>query len=404
MSVLLLWSRVPCFVRQFEQPGVADALTFSLITSSIASDGRSSLLIDQNYLRNYTPWSGHHQRSRVDNPGTLSPMSALMPGVAMEDPALYSKAGIPDPSVLLMIRTAYGALHIELITLAIQSVLCIYGLSHYKSSTPSQHRNARRLYFILSFVILAFFTAASVADSVFLARLTISPGGYELLYKKSPWWLTMGTVCNTIVILLGDGILVYRCYIIWQGRRWVIVIPCLALVASLVMSIMAVIDDSKPIYYSAWISLSITVNTISTALIVGKLVYERRRLSKVLARGHLVKYITATSILVESAVPLTVVGIAASIILTQSTNIAPIGAALALWFCLSGLCPQLIIFRVAVGRSYTDFNVASQVISRPIQFAAGQRVSTSDSVSEEAVDPPTIEHREKPASWWRRFP
>ncbi|KAJ3540236.1 hypothetical protein NMY22_g4379 [Coprinellus aureogranulatus] len=324
----------------------------------------------------------------------------------MEDLALYSKAGISDPSVLLTIRTAYGALHIELITLAIQSVLCIYGLSHYKSSTPSQHRNARRLYFILSFMILAFFTAASVADNVFFARLTISPGGYELLYEKSPWWLTMGTVCNTIVILLGDVIVVqvYRCYIIWQGRRWVIVIPCLALVASLVMSIMAVIDDSKPIYYSAWISLSITVNTISTALIVGKLVYERRRLSKVLARGHLVKYITATSILVESVVPLTVVGIAASIILTQSTNIALIGAALAVWFCLSGLCPQLIIFRVAVGRSYTDLNVASEVISRPIQFAAGQRASTSDSVSEEVVDPPTIERREKPAGWWRRFP
>ncbi|KAJ3507803.1 hypothetical protein NMY22_g16818 [Coprinellus aureogranulatus] len=318
-----------------------------------------------------------------------------MSEIAADDPTTYSKMGAQDPTLLATVKVSYAALHIELITLAIQLVLCIYGLSHYKASTPSQHRNVRRLYSILSFVILAFFTAATVSDSVYFARLTISPGRFELLLEKSPWFATLGSLCNTIVILLGDGILVYRCYIIWQGRRWVVVIPCLALVASLVMAIVAVVDDSTLIYFSAWIAMSITVNTLSTALIVGKLVYERRRLSKVLAHGHLVKYITATAILVESAVPLTVVGIASSIILTQNTNISLLGSALTMWFCLSGLCPQLIIFRVAVGRSYTDLNVASDVVSRPIQFAAGQQAPSEDSVSEVVTDYPVTESREK---------
>lgn len=60
--------------------------------------------------------------------------------------------------------------------------------------------------------MLALFTFATVADSIYFARLTINNPyrdyGMFLDASAAPWYLTMGTVCNTIVILLGDGILV----------------------------------------------------------------------------------------------------------------------------------------------------------------------------------------------------
>lgn len=91
-------------------------------------------------------------------------------------------------------------------------MLAIYGLAHYKATTPLQHHNARRPYFILSFVMLALFTFATVSDSIYFGRLTINNPARDysefVETPAYPWYLTMGSVCNAIVILLGDGILV----------------------------------------------------------------------------------------------------------------------------------------------------------------------------------------------------
>ena len=57
----------------------------------------------------------------------------------------------------------------------------------------------------------------------------------------------------------------------------------------------------------AWWTVSVALNAMATALIAGKLIHERRRLSKVLAKDHLVKYTTTTAILIETALPLSVV-------------------------------------------------------------------------------------------------
>lgn len=88
-------------------------------------------------------------------------------------------------------------------------------------------------------------------------------------------------------------------------------------------------------FFSAWITLSVTLNAMTTALIAGKLIYERRRLSKVLAKDHLVKYTTATAILIESALPLSVVGLAAAIVLNRSENVGANVFFPSFWFCLS---------------------------------------------------------------------
>ncbi|TEB22003.1 hypothetical protein FA13DRAFT_1528374 [Coprinellus micaceus] len=203
-----------------------------------------------------------------------------------------------------------------------------------------------------------------------------------------PWWAHLSTMCNIIVILLGDGVLIYRCYFIWQYRRWVIIMPSMVLFASFVMAIVAFAanigtNSLKPSYntlFSTWIALSVASNTMSTGMIAGKLVWERRKLSKALQASHLVKYTTATAILIESALPLALAGIVSSIVFAQRANPTLIMVFPGIWICLSGLCPQLIIFRVAIGNSYKGDLEGNENVSHSIQFASS-RPGVSQSTS-----------------------
>lgn len=86
---------------------------------------------------------------------------------------------------------------------------------------------------------------------------------------------------------------------------------------------------------SVWISLSVAANCIATALIAGKLIYERRRLSTVLDAPHLTKYTVASAILVESAMPLALFGIATAVVFRRGENVALIAIVPSIWFCLS---------------------------------------------------------------------
>ncbi|TEB33318.1 hypothetical protein FA13DRAFT_199694 [Coprinellus micaceus] len=282
------------------------------------------------------------------------------------------------------LRGYYVVIHFALITLAIQLVLCILGASHYKAAARPSEGNSRRPYFILSFAILTLFTVACVSDSVFFANLTINRRGVSIAEfwqtNFNVWYGVMGTICNTIVILLGDGVLVYRCYYIWPERRWVVIVPSLALFASTVCGVLTLIGnftfldnllgDNLNSLASAWTSLSAATNCLLTALIAGKLIYHRRKLSAVIDPSHLLKYTAALAILVESALPLALFGIVAAAILNYGTwrlSDATMTIIPAVWFCLSALCPQLIIFRVAVGTSYPS-DGAFQTPSRLMKF------------------------------------
>ncbi|KAJ3496254.1 hypothetical protein NMY22_g19837 [Coprinellus aureogranulatus] len=97
----------------------------------------------------------------------------------------------------------------------------------------------------------------------------------------------------------------------------------------------------------------------------------------------MVKYVTATTILIESAAPLAIVGVIAAIITARGEDEVLTMATMCLWISLSVLCPQLIIFRVAAGRAYTTGDLgmtsAPELVSQPIQFAgSGDSVSAVD--------------------------
>lgn len=162
---------------------------------------------------------------------------------------------------------------------------------------------------------------------------------------------------NTLVclsILLGDSLMLYRCYIMWADKLWVMIVPGLLYIATagkslpeyekhdfdrtvaptavltemtivlclmfIVLRIQSIASSFTPIWVS-FISCSISFTILITCLIAGRLIFARRFMAKALgvsfsdsrAKGD-GSIMGASTILIESAVPLAVFGLAEAIL------------------------------------------------------------------------------------------
>jgi len=116
---------------------------------------------------------------------------------------------------------------------------------------------------------------------------TIPPGplGYQLFIYSKP--LTI--IPNLMFLLnnwLADGLLLYRCYVIYAMNIWVIVFPCLVYLASVAMGITFIYQTSQPnssIWNSTainfglpYFSISLSLNILLTLMIVTRLILHSR--------------------------------------------------------------------------------------------------------------------------------
>ncbi|KAG2010595.1 hypothetical protein CC2G_013408 [Coprinopsis cinerea AmutBmut pab1-1] len=275
----------------------------------------------------------------------------------------YARLTLPFPSPPYTLHTAPG----------MQIVMCTFGFIIYRE-TPKDMRRGRRMYIIWSWTILTLFTLSQVADALEMFNLLInSTSPAQALRVLKPkyeytWWRLSTSIGLWICNWIGDGLLLYRCFKIWSDKMWVCVLPALAYVGSCAVSLLAIglrIKWSQnhaagPGQYGkalqGWIFLSISVNCVVTALISFRLLRIRRQLATVLSPQDLHVYVGIVAILVESALPLSLAGIMFAALSSPSSDGAVTVArtvALLCWFSLNALCPQMIIFRVITGRSWS---------------------------------------------------
>ncbi|KAJ4482073.1 hypothetical protein J3R30DRAFT_3699393 [Lentinula aciculospora] len=104
------------------------------------------------------------------------------------------------------------------------------------------------------------------------------------------------------------------------------------------------------LYAVPWLSLSCSLNAIITILITARLLRARRQLRKLMPGDTASVYTGLIAILVESALPFTVLGIVFAVLLGKDL---PEQLALSLtWGSYVGLAPQLIILRVTMGSAW----------------------------------------------------
>ncbi|KAJ2923381.1 hypothetical protein H1R20_g13712, partial [Candolleomyces eurysporus] len=196
------------------------------------------------------------------------------------------------------------------------------------------------------------------------------------------WPRLVTNIASELVVLLGDGLLIYRCYVICVGYRWLAVLPALTYLSSLALFITAMIIEHQHSieaadhYTTAWVTLVAVTNIVVTVIIGSYLIRARRTLSKALPMRDMRVYTGVAAILTESALPLAFSGIVAVVMNlavpdNRNPGVLVVGTICeGIFWSFTGLAPHMIIFRVTTGRSWLKFpTVKDGAISNPIKFA-----------------------------------
>ncbi|KAF8155243.1 hypothetical protein K438DRAFT_1862840 [Mycena galopus ATCC 62051] len=157
---------------------------------------------------------------------------------------------------------------------------------------------------------------------------------------------------------IADGIIIYRCYIIW-GRRWrAIAFLLVAYVATCIAGIVGLLPlsgGSERAVPAVGVATIFFTNVLGAGLAAGRIWWISRRAVSYLGRRSRKKYADLTAVMLESgliypaALALTVI-----IFLIPQTPTVSVLVCLAACYHLVGIAPTLIIVRVGLGVSTDD--------------------------------------------------
>jgi len=173
------------------------------------------------------------------------------------------------------------------------------------------------------------------------------------------WYNVFGTAADILANAMGDGLMLYRCYVFWGHVKPVMILPTLIYLGSVAMGLTTTVQSANTSFFVGvtvnfgipWLVLTIVFNILVTGLIVGRLLYVQKKMSTVLGTSVSRKYTGLLSVLVESALPFTALGI---VYLAVYIRNLPEELAMAdIWGAIVALSPQAIILRVAMGAGWT---------------------------------------------------
>ncbi|EAU81315.2 hypothetical protein CC1G_07245 [Coprinopsis cinerea okayama7 len=290
-------------------------------------------------------------------------------------------------------KSVFTNVAVTLPTAGIHIFMSLYVLSIHIES-PRDVRKRRRPYILISFILATLVTliAALEAYQIYDALATAQklgvvefgdlwPGGLRHPGLER-WQAVLRGVCLLVGVVVGDALLLYRCYVVYYDRRWLCVFPALTYLASIVFGILTTQSTLRPqsnspnlinAYRAAWLFTTVGVNVLVTSFVSFRLVrLERRIRAEFSPGGFSIRtsiYSAASNLLIEAAVPAALFGVILAVIYIlilvephPTARNAHLGtlvvlaasqeAATALYRGFMFLSPQMIVFRVMTGRSW----------------------------------------------------
>ncbi|KIJ65817.1 hypothetical protein HYDPIDRAFT_27050 [Hydnomerulius pinastri MD-312] len=242
-----------------------------------------------------------------------------------------------------------------------------------------KEKDARATRFYMAFSTAAFLlvTIFVAVEAVFGQEMWIVnanfPGGSAayLATYASVWYQTMGTAASVILQLMSDGVLIYRCFVVWNNL-YVLIFPCVLWVATLILGIFELYTSGVPTGNAfeglaahigvTYCAVSVGLNVIVTAMICGRIGYLGMAIHTTSTKKSMAKYTGTIPIIVESGLAYAVSGIAFVVSLGIGSEISILFLSLYVMFtCIS---PQMIILRVADGKAWErqQLNDASAIV------------------------------------------
>jgi len=247
--------------------------------------------------------------------------------------------------------------------------LAIYGMilnRIFKKGNRSPF-NSRRFCVIYSTVMILLSTINVASNAVFGQEMWITHrndlGGVPnfLATEVNVWYETLASTSVICCIFMGDGLLLYRLFLIYGRSYVVLILPALAYLAAVGLAILQVIlsglpsgnffDGTAAKVATAFYVITICLNIILTSLICGRLLRVSKLVYSSLGKESAKLYTGAVAILVESFSLYSVFGIMYLVPYALGAPIADLFGQL--WTKMSVISPLLIILRVVRGRAWT---------------------------------------------------
>ncbi|KAF6756306.1 hypothetical protein DFP72DRAFT_893816, partial [Ephemerocybe angulata] len=260
----------------------------------------------------------------------------------------------------------------SLIFTGVQLLVVTYGFVAFVKGHKGL-RHGQLSYQAMSFLLFGLFTSGTLLDAaIYFKRDPLLPSRGKEESRHG-----FATVCLRILTsLVGEGILLCRCFIMWRDKRWMVWPPSFIYLLTWIFAIFflvpgqglrVVAGSSNTSFKSMWLVCSLLVSLMVNTLISFKLVQARR--GSFATPGQPDQQIreqfgspSPVAILVESAVPLTLCGTCYAAMLAVTSAGEPpqiLQRKLianyvfsALYFSFAALSPQLIILRISIGRSW----------------------------------------------------
>ncbi|KAK7007384.1 hypothetical protein R3P38DRAFT_1668699 [Favolaschia claudopus] len=250
--------------------------------------------------------------------------------------------------------------------------LSMFFASTYLLLHCPQPSRTKMFYIAFSGTILVLITIAMACNLFFGQMMWIDhrdfPGGPVGYFSANiaAWYNTFGTAADVAANIMGDALMLHRCYVFWRPSYYIVIFPAMLFLASAVMGIIATIQSGLPggdffngtavNFATPWLALTITFNVVATSLIIVRLVSALRS-ARVLGRERTQVYTGVIALLVQSALPFSLLGI--GYLATYVTNSPESLAFAGIWGAFVALSPQAIILHIAMSSAWSSKNVTT---------------------------------------------
>lgn len=244
---------------------------------------------------------------------------------------------------------------------------------------------------LFSTTMLCLLTVDVSTNSVWGEQMWITfrdqPGGVPTYISKHvvDWYEILGTTSVAVMILMGDAFIIYRCFVIWNQRLWIIAFPILMWLGTLALAICQLVASAVPNgsffggrainFGIPYYTLSISLNVIMSSLIIGRILYISKKVEAALGHKRACMYTSVSATIVESALPYALIGFMFLVPYGLSSETAiGFGQVYAKLTCLA---PQFIILRVARGIAWDHSVVTGQQDATNMTFDAEKNQSNT---------------------------
>jgi len=161
--------------------------------------------------------------------------------------------------------------------------------------------------------------------------------------------------------LIADGIILYRCYVIWGMKRRILIVPMFTYACTITASILAFTAYETPGFVSG-MAMTFFTNIIAISLTAGRIWWISRQDRALLGHNAQGRYKTAIAILLESGIiyPISLLVLVLAYVAFSHTEswIIGLNTVVAVLYQVVGIAPTLIIARVGLGVSINDFGTS----------------------------------------------